>query len=106
MVYMVEMDCDEFISSWTFARVCAALAFNYEDIFVMCMIYKFMYGLNVGVLVVCDMLDFNIKYCEVVLVRECAYYDEVETLRIMVSSLFGLFVFLCIEYVNGMYYIF
>lgn len=105
MVYTAETDRDELIPPWTLARVCAALALNHEDISATCITHKPTYGLNVGVLAARDMSDSNTKHREEVLVRECAYYDEAETSRIMAPPPLGSSALTRIEYVNGTYYI-
>jgi len=105
VVYTAETERNEFVPPWTLARVCAVLAATQGDIRVMCSTVPQTHGLNVGVIAARDFSERNITRREKLLVRECAYYDEAETSRIMAPPPLGSSVVSKIEYVNGKYYV-
>jgi len=104
-VYTAETPRNEFVPPWALARMCAVLAAKQGDIRVLCSIVPQTHGLNVGVLAAYDIAERNASHTEDVLIRECAYYDEVETSRIMAPPPLGSSAINKIEYMDGMYYV-
>ena len=104
-VYTAETPRNEFVPPWALARMCSVLAAKQGDIRVLCSIAQQTHGLNVGVLAARDISARNASRIDNVLIRECAYYDEAETSRIMAPPPLGSGAINKIEYMDGMYYV-
>jgi len=105
-MYTAETERDECVPPWSLARMCAALTCKHEDLSSLCITVPQSFGLNVGVLAARDFSQTNTKHRETALVRECAYYDESETRRIMAPPPLGSDAIRRIDCCQGKYYVY
>jgi len=105
-MYTAETERDECVPPWSLARMCAALTSKHDDLSSLCITVPQSFGLNVGVLAAREFSETNTKHRETALVRECAYYDESETKRIMAPPPLGSDAIKRIDCYEGKYYVY